>query len=70
MKKRTTSRTSAKKQEITESNALLESEQALEYRINLVVLVIIVILLLTVVIVPGSWLNTASMWCRAHIPGL
>ena len=41
----------------------------LERKLDLVVLVIIVILLLCVIIVPGSWLNTASMWCREHIPG-
>ena len=41
----------------------------LERRLDLVVLIIIVILLLCVIIIPGSWLNSASMWCREHIPG-
>ena len=41
----------------------------LERRLDLVVLVIIAILLLCVVIIPGSWLNGASMWCRDHVPG-
>ena len=40
-----------------------------ERRLDLVVLIIIVILLLCVIIIPGSWLNSASMWCRGHIPG-
>jgi len=41
----------------------------LDRRLNLVVLIIIVILLLCVVFIPGGWLNSASMWCRDHIPG-
>jgi len=44
-------------------------EPELERRLDLAVLVIIVILLLCVIIIPGSWLNAASMWCREHIPG-
>jgi len=41
----------------------------LERRLDLVVLLLIVILLICVIIIPGSWLNSASMWCRDHIPG-
>ena len=41
----------------------------LDRRLNLVVLIIIVILLLCVIFIPGGWLNSASMWCRDHMPG-
>ncbi|RLC48428.1 MAG: hypothetical protein DRH70_01025 [Candidatus Coatesbacteria bacterium] len=41
----------------------------LERRFNLAVLVLIVIMLLCVIIIPGSWFNTASMWCKEHLPG-
>jgi len=41
----------------------------LDRTLNLVVLIIIVILLLCVVFIPGGWLNSASMWCRDHVPG-
>jgi len=46
-----------------------QTDPELERRLDLAVLIIIVILLLCVVIIPGSWLNSASMWCRDHLPG-
>jgi Sec-independent protein secretion pathway component TatC len=48
---------------------LEQSVKELDRRLNLVVLIIIVILLLCVIFIPGGWLNSASMWCRDHIPG-
>ncbi len=41
----------------------------LERKLNLAVLVLIMIMLLCVIIIPGSWFNSASMWCRDHLPG-
>jgi len=41
----------------------------LERKLNLAVLVFIVIMLLCVIIIPGSWFDSASMWCGDHLPG-
>ena len=67
MKKGTSKKGICTAREAAEPQEQLDPE--LERRLDLVVLVIIVILLLCVIIIPGSWLNSASMWCREHIPG-
>ncbi len=57
----------AKKAAAAETSEQIDPE--LERRLDLVVLVIIVILLVCVIIIPGSWFNSASMWCIDHVPG-
>ena len=41
----------------------------LERKLNLAVLVFILIMLLCVIVIPGSWFDSASMWCGEHLPG-
>ncbi len=67
MKKGTSRKGTCAAKRVDEPMERLDPE--LERKLDLVVLVIIVILLLCVIIIPGSWLNSASMWCRGHIPG-
>ena len=67
MKKGIRKKQTCKAERATEPVERLEPELA--RKLDLAVLVIIVILLLCVIIIPGSWLNCASMWCREHIPG-
>ncbi|MCD6326945.1 hypothetical protein J7M28_05270 [bacterium] len=43
-----------------------EAERHLEF----LVLMVLLFMLLCVLIIPGSWLNSASMWFGAHVPGL
>ena len=54
-------------QRVPEGHSDLECSQ--DSRTDIVVLVALVVLLFGLILIPGSWLNAASMWCRDYIPG-
>jgi len=44
-------------------------DPVLAYKLDRLVVIILVAMLLAIIFIPGSWLNSASMWCRDHLPG-
>ena len=67
--KRTSRRGKAADTQLEPDAPHTQEQLEMEQRINILILVVLLIMLLAVIIIPGSWFNAASMWCRDHIPG-
>ncbi|MBN2209324.1 MAG: hypothetical protein JW759_08520 [Candidatus Coatesbacteria bacterium] len=69
MKKRAGKREVCRSEPVDAEAPTEQRVEELDRRLSLAVLIVIVILLLCVIFIPGGWLNSASMWCRDHVPG-